>query len=385
MAEMLSEFYANLAICGAYAIGAAVLLYQMQLRLKKSEALAPGITSSYWLLALVAFSLALSHIANLLLVDVHNNSNFPSIADLFSIIGYFAFLIFLLRSIFAGEGRAWLSTIAAAAILSFQALLLHYIFIIRYDVPMSVILQFLYILLGFSFTIMSIFLSQRHRGTPLSAIFLSLGVFSIAQLGGNWFFSSSVSAGGTALLQSREIGAILMRAASALSIGLAVPFAMWGIEGRISPLKILSSRQFQLAAGVMALSGYLLVSSIYLMTVNPAASPEFNLSLPTEELLKNNMIAAQGTFQIYIIFAILLGYSQASLRRQEFEEKILEMNRQLDHTVAERTAELNIRLAELEKFKRLTIDREIRMVELKKIAKSAAEQCLRPRKGGAKP
>ncbi|GEM_PF-4465341 len=368
MANVEWSATANILIAAVYSIGAILAIRQMQMRTKKSDAIMPGVMSAFWLLGLAIFSLAVGSVANFLLVDIYQHDNFPSVADLFNIVGYLGFLIFLLRLLFPGEANMWLATVAAAAILSFQALLLQYIVTIRADVPMSVILQFMYILLGFTFSIITIYLSRRHNDTPAKMIMLSLGVFSLSQLAGNWFFSSSISVGGTALAQSKELGAILVRAASALTIGLGVPLGFATIEGwsAISPGRLMHSRPFQLAVCVFALVVYLVISTIYLVSTNLVTLQPNNLTGGTESLLRDNMISAQGAFQIYLIFAIVLGYSQSSLRRQEFEERIIQMNKELDRTVAERTEELKKRLVELEKFKKLVIGRELKMVELKK-------------------
>lgn len=385
MASLEPMQIANLGIAAVYAIGAVLVMNQMQLRLKKSEPIMPGVMSSFWLLGLAIFSLAVGSMANFLLIDIYGYTNFPTVADLFNIVGYLGFLIFLLRLLFPGEANMWLATVAAAAILSFQALLLQYIVTIRADVPMAVILQFMYILLGFTFAIITLYLSRRHQHSQASIIMASLGVFALSQLAGNWFFSSSVSVGGMALAQSKEIGALLVKAASALTLSLGVPLGFAAIEGweTFNPGRLLHTRSFQLAVCVAALVVYLLISTIYLVSSDLTTSAPVvqMMEKSGEDLLRDNMISAQGAFQIYLIFAIMLGYSQSSLRRQEFEDRIMQMNRELDRTVGERTEELKTRLVELEKFKMLVIGRELRMVELKKKIKRL-ELSTRQKRGG---
>lgn len=367
MADITLATWFDLGITGVFAVGAVLALYQMQIRMKKSNDLMPGVSSSFWLLGLAIFSLTLAQASSTMLVGFYGNTNFPSVSDLFEIVGYIAFLIFLLRLMFPGDANMWLATLAAAILLSFQALLLQYILTVRQEVSMSIILQFFYILLGFTFTVISLYVSRKYSNTAVWAVPLALGVFSIAQLSGNWFFSASVSSGGTALAQSREIGALLVRAASALSLGLGIPLAFTSMENaKLAWRSLLGQRQFQLAAGVMMLAIYLLVSSTYFMTIAlpSGAAASRNLEM-RETALRENLISAQGAFQIYLIFAILLGYSQTSLHTQEFQEQILNLNKTLDRTVAERTDQLKARLGELEKFKRITVGRELRMVELK--------------------
>jgi len=383
MSDISVSTWLDLGVTGVFAIGAMLTLYQMQIRMKRSNELMPGVSSSFWLLGLAIFSLALAQASSTMLVGFYGNTNFPSVSDLFEIVGYIAFLIFLLRLMFPGDANMWLATLAAAILLSFQALLLQYILTVRQEVSMSIILQFFYILLGFTFTVISLYVSRKYSSTAVWAVPIALGVFSIAQLSGNWFYSSSISTGGTALAQSREIGALLVRIASALSLGLGIPLAFAAMENsKLTWRGLLGQRQFQLAAGVMILVVYLLVSSTYFMTIALPSGTDAARSLERRETaLRENLISAQGAFQIYLIFAILLGYSQTSLHSQEFQEQIMNLNKTLDRTVAERTEQLKIRLSELEKFKRITVGRELRMVDLKNKLRDA----LSGRKSTAKP
>ncbi len=349
-------------------LGSALTLYLMQTNLRKTEEHMPGVNSAFWLLGLSVFSFSLSSLSSLVLVEVYHNSSFPTVADLFGIVAYISFLIFLLRIMFPGHANMWLATLAGATLLSFQALLLQYILTVRNEVATSVILQFFYILLGFTFTVISIYVSHKYRRMAPSLLLVTIGVFSISQLAGNWFYSASVSSGGTALAQSKELGALLVRMASALSLGLGVPLAFAAMEGiSFFDRKLLGSKRFQLALGVMVLVCYLLLSSLYFVsTIFPQGTVASPYGGVREAALRENLASAQGAFQIYLIFAILLGYSQSSLKIQEFQEQIMQMNKVLDKTVAERTRQLNVHLSELENFKELTVGRELKMIGLKR-------------------
>jgi hypothetical protein len=60
--------------------------------------------------------------------------------------------------------------------------------------------------------------------------------------------------------------------------------------------------------------------------------------------------------------------------RKVAEEKINNLNKQLEQRVAERTLELEEKNAELSRMNRLFVGRELRMVELKKRIKELIEQ-----------
>ncbi|MEM4397792.1 MAG: hypothetical protein QW757_04175 [Candidatus Woesearchaeota archaeon] len=51
---------------------------------------------------------------------------------------------------------------------------------------------------------------------------------------------------------------------------------------------------------------------------------------------------------------------------QESKKKIEEHDKELEKSIKEKTKELEIKIAELEKFQKITIDRELKMIELKK-------------------
>jgi PAS domain S-box-containing protein len=60
--------------------------------------------------------------------------------------------------------------------------------------------------------------------------------------------------------------------------------------------------------------------------------------------------------------------------RKEIEDEIHRLNEELEQRVAERTAELEKKTSDLGKFNRLFVDRELRMVELKKEIKKLREK-----------
>jgi GAF domain-containing protein len=86
-------------------------------------------------------------------------------------------------------------------------------------------------------------------------------------------------------------------------------------------------------------------------------SPEaYTLTVEEFELLKE--LAGDLAFGITVI--------RTRAKRQEAENKLRQLNEELEHRVQERTVELEAKNAELERMNQLFVGRELKMIELKK-------------------
>jgi len=105
-----------------------------------------------------------------------------------------------------------------------------------------------------------------------------------------------------------------------------------------------------------------------------------NKYLPPQEIIREELFLSQQNIQIQvglilllivvltIFVAILIGrsFSRLEVKVKTRTEELEELTQSLDNQVKERTKELQEKVEQLERFQKLVVGRELKMIELKK-------------------
>lgn len=330
----------------AYTIGAVLGFYVLLTRLKFPHKELPGLEGASWLLALFLFSQALWAYSKAALFFLGAASQFPSVPEIFWLVGQGAMTLFLLRLTSADPAHnRFGAALVLFMIVGLNALLIKYILVPEGAGSGAGLFNFA--IIGFILAQLALVAAQLLKvgAGRARTLWASIAVGLVAQL------LSMIFTGGMS-----EVCAV----AAEVSLGMALPLQLVLLEKKKWPNlgKFASEEETGIAASAFLIVIYLLLFSVYFYSRS--------LALPGGRSLGDNVFFFISACWLYLMFAALVWYSHYRNESKTRDDKWKAQNLMLEKEVGGRTSELAKKVRELERFESVAVGREIRIAQLKK-------------------